>query len=366
MPGAAHHALLNVPGVGPDLQHFQIVIGFQDQEVGFAQVMLHQLGHVAEVGDDGDFFSVGAEGVADRVSSVVRNGECRDFDITDYEFNSGANVLHALDFGFWAITVHFANFAVRGFGEVGGAFPVAGHLRKGAGVVAVLVGDEDTVNFFGARAAQGFKEPQHFFFADAGVNQESAAPRFEQRGVARAARRQNGYAKRDTLPPRHASTTANGCARHRTGMMAKCWAGVNTKSRKRNYTARYLLDIDALEGFRKSDGELILGQLKAVEVADDGGRHAPGLEEFARELLDVFHGDAFEERDQILRGEVAFEVHVIARQAVHALAAAFEGKQRSAFQVVFRAAQLLDAERFIAQAAEFIEHGAHQLRSSVQ
>src|SRR5271170_5400109 len=168
------------------------------------------------------------------------------------------------------------------------------------------------------------------------------------------------------FPPRHASTTANGCARHRTGMMAKCWAGVNTKSRKRNYTARYLLDIDALEGFRKSDGELILGQLKAVEVADDGGRHAPGLEELAGELLDVFHGDAFEQRDQILRGEVAFEVHVIARQAVHALAAAFEGKQRSAFQVVFRAPQFLGAERFIAQAAEFIEHGAHQLRSGVQ
>jgi hypothetical protein len=86
----------------------------------------------------------------------------------------------------------------------------------------VFVGDEDTVNFFGARAAERFKAPQHFFFADAGVNQESGAPRFEQRGVARAARRQNGYAKRDTLPPRIAPTKANGCARHRTGMMAKC------------------------------------------------------------------------------------------------------------------------------------------------
>jgi hypothetical protein len=46
-------------------------------------------------------------------------------------------------------------------------------------VVAVFVGDQDAVNFFGAGAAERFKAPQHFLFADAGVNQESGAPRFE-------------------------------------------------------------------------------------------------------------------------------------------------------------------------------------------
>src|SRR5579863_439427 len=234
MAGAAHDALLDVPGIGADLQHFQIVIGFEDQEVGFAQVMLYQLGHVAEVGDDGDFFAVGAESVADGVGGIVRNGERGDFDIADYEFNSGADVFDALDFSFWAVAIHFLNFAMGREGEVGGTFPLAGHLRETVGVIAVLVGYEDAVHFFGTRAAESFKTPQHFFFAKPGVNQEGRAPRFEQRGVARAARRQNGYAKRDTLPPRCASTTANGCARRRTGMMAKCWAGVNTKSRKRN------------------------------------------------------------------------------------------------------------------------------------
>jgi hypothetical protein len=99
-------------------------------------------------------------------------------------------------------------------------------------MVAVFVGHQDAVNLLGARATKSFKAPQHFFLADAGVNQESGAPRFEQRGVARAARRQNGYAKRDTLPPQRASTIA--CTRHCNGMMAKCCAGVNTKSRKRN------------------------------------------------------------------------------------------------------------------------------------
>ena len=70
--------------------------------------------------------------------------------------------------------------------------------------------------------------------------------------------------------------------------------------------------------------------------------------------------------DQILRREVAVEVHVIAREAVHALAAAFESKQRGAFQMILRAAQFFGAERFIAQAAEFIEHGTNQLRSSIE
>ena len=44
MPGAAHHALLDVPGIGADLEHFEIVIRFEDQEIGFAQMLLHELG----------------------------------------------------------------------------------------------------------------------------------------------------------------------------------------------------------------------------------------------------------------------------------------------------------------------------------
>ena len=123
-------------------------------------------------------------------------------------------------------------------------------------MIAVFVGDENPINFFGARAAERFEAPQHFFFAEAGVNQESGAPRFEQCGVAGAARRQNGYAKRDTLPPRCASTTANGCARHRNGMMAKCRAGVNTNSRESNCRLR------SFDGKDGGDGASLLDFLR--------------------------------------------------------------------------------------------------------
>src|SRR5215469_8119795 len=36
MPGAAHDTLFHVPGIGPDLQHFHIVIGFEDYSVTVA------------------------------------------------------------------------------------------------------------------------------------------------------------------------------------------------------------------------------------------------------------------------------------------------------------------------------------------
>jgi len=80
-------------------------------------------------------------------------------------------------------------------------------------MIGVFVGDEDAVHPLGARAAEDFEPPQHFFFAEAGVNQESGALGFEQRGIARTSRRQNGDPKRDApslagrcaIPPRSAA-----------------------------------------------------------------------------------------------------------------------------------------------------------------
>ena len=61
----------------------------------------------------------------------------------------------------------------------------------------MLVGDQDAVHALGLLAAQRFEAAQHFLAAEAGVNQESGALGFEQRGVARAAGSQNGDAERD-------------------------------------------------------------------------------------------------------------------------------------------------------------------------
>ena len=42
------------------------------------------------------------------------------------------------------------------------------------------------------------------------------------------------------------------------------------------------------------NSQVFLRKFEAVEVADDGSGHAPGLEKFAGELLNVFDGHAFE------------------------------------------------------------------------
>ena len=100
MAGAAHHALLDVPRIRPHLEHFEIVIRFENQEIGFAQMLLHKLGQVAEIGDDRDFRAVRAESVADRIGGVVRNRERIDFDVADLESLARANVLDAIDVAF--------------------------------------------------------------------------------------------------------------------------------------------------------------------------------------------------------------------------------------------------------------------------
>jgi len=64
-------------------------------------------------------------------------------------------------------------------------------------MIAMFVGDQNRVDMLGTFPAKRFKPPEHFFAAESGINQESRAPGFEQRGVARAAWRQNRYAERD-------------------------------------------------------------------------------------------------------------------------------------------------------------------------
>ena len=55
-------------------------------------------------------------------------------------------------------------------------------------MIGVLVGDQDTVKVVGFLPAQCLKAPQHFFFAESCINEESGVFGLKQRGVARTAR----------------------------------------------------------------------------------------------------------------------------------------------------------------------------------
>src|ERR1700674_2189320 len=87
-------------------------------------------------------------------------------------------------------------------------------------MVGVFVGDENAVHASRAGAPERLESAQHLFFAEAGVNQESGALGFEQCGIARTSRRQNGYAKRDRVP-------------HEKEMIAERKGGVKGKNRGR-------------------------------------------------------------------------------------------------------------------------------------
>jgi hypothetical protein len=228
MARAAHHALLDVPRIGTHLQHIEIVIRLQNQKIGFAQILFHKLGHVAEIGDDHYLDSVRAEAVTNRIGGVVGDGERSYFDVADFKSYAGTNVFDALDFSYRAVLAQPQDFAMRQLREIGRAFPVARHLRHGAGMIAVLVSDQDGVHVVGTQAAQRFETPQHFLAAKACVNEESGMACLEQRAVARASRRQNGYSERDRV-------SQSGFAREelRAGaakMMANCGAHVNKRN----------------------------------------------------------------------------------------------------------------------------------------
>jgi len=61
------------------------VIGFEDEAIGLAEMDSHMIRQVAEIGADGDFRAVSAEGESDRVGCIVRNGERVHVDIADGE-----------------------------------------------------------------------------------------------------------------------------------------------------------------------------------------------------------------------------------------------------------------------------------------
>lgn len=85
VPHAPHDALLDGPGIRADLEHFHIVVGFEQEHVGTLEMDADGIGQVAQIGGDGDFDAFGVQGEADGVDGVVRDGEAVYFDVADRE-----------------------------------------------------------------------------------------------------------------------------------------------------------------------------------------------------------------------------------------------------------------------------------------
>src|SRR5437899_11772818 len=91
MAGAGEDALFDDPGIWADLKHVEIAVGFENEAIGLAEMDPDVVWQVAEIGADGDFGAVGAEGEADGVGGVVRVGESVDVNIRDGEALAGCD-----------------------------------------------------------------------------------------------------------------------------------------------------------------------------------------------------------------------------------------------------------------------------------
>ena len=172
MSGAAEHALLDDPGIRADFQHVEIVIGFEDQAIGAAEMDFYEFGHVTKVRDDGHFRAVRTERETNRVGGVVRNSESVNVNVADREVLARLNRFdapEALAESFWKHALHRIHC---GLGDVERRFPKPEHLRQAVAVVGVFVGDEDAVEMVDG-SFHGGEAGQRFAFAESGIHEEA-------------------------------------------------------------------------------------------------------------------------------------------------------------------------------------------------
>lgn len=67
MAAARHDTLFQAPRIGAHLQHFQVMIGFEQEDAAILQVDADGIGHVTQISADADLAALGAEGESDRI-----------------------------------------------------------------------------------------------------------------------------------------------------------------------------------------------------------------------------------------------------------------------------------------------------------
>ena len=176
MAGAGKHALLDDPGIRADLEHVEVVIGFEDEAIGFAEVDFDELGHIAEVGTDGNLGAVGAKGETDGIDGIVRDSESVDVDVADTKALARLNGFDAAEAFAESLGENALKNAHGGFGDEERSLPETENLRKTVAVIGVFVSDEDSVEVIEV-AFDGGETSESFAFTEASVNEDAGAVR---------------------------------------------------------------------------------------------------------------------------------------------------------------------------------------------
>ena len=174
MASAGEYALLDDPRIGADLEHIEIVIGFEDEAIGFAEVDFDELRHVAEVGADGHLGAVGTKGETDGIDGIVRDGEGVDIDVADTEALARLNGFNATESFAEGLGENALKNAHGGFGDEERSLPETENLRKTVAVIGVFVSDEDSVEVIEV-ALDGGETSKGFAFTETSVNKDAGA-----------------------------------------------------------------------------------------------------------------------------------------------------------------------------------------------
>jgi len=177
--GAGEDALLDDPWIGADLEHVKIVIGFEDEAIGLAEMDPDVIRQVAEIGADGDFGPIGAEGESDRVGGVVWDGESVNIDVANGEALAGLDRFDTAESLAEGVGQDALQRVHSGFGDVERCFPEAKNLREAVAVIGVFVGDENRVKAINVAFDSG-EAGESFALSEAGVNEDAGAFGFEQ------------------------------------------------------------------------------------------------------------------------------------------------------------------------------------------
>jgi hypothetical protein len=176
---SAEDALFKAPGpMRAILEHPDVVVGLEHEDIGVPDPVQDVFGDVAEVGDKSDIAARRAHEESHWILCVVRDVEGLDEDIADFEALAGFE-----EAAIEAASERAFRFFLGGAIAVDGDVEFAGDPDEALDVVAVFVGDEDGVEVLRG-SADGRESLSDLAGAQAGVDENPGFGRLDISAIA--------------------------------------------------------------------------------------------------------------------------------------------------------------------------------------
>ena len=180
MTVTAGDALFQTPGAARIvLKHFQIVIGFEDEDVGSADAFANEAGGMAEIGQETDFMSASVQHEADWIVSIVRNGKSIDAHVANVEGATGREEMTHFQAH---LQLQFDRFTGETI-AVDRNFQLRAQTGQALDVVGMFVREKNAIEIFG-RAANRSEAFADLAAGKAGVDQQPGFAGFEISAIA--------------------------------------------------------------------------------------------------------------------------------------------------------------------------------------